>query len=95
MEKGGGVEDMLQGTYTMDTEGLDEVSASSEMKSFIKALQTPLSAKTGKRVPTMQTDMTVADSTDIFKKTRESTASSPSGIHYSYYIAACESSYRG
>ena len=36
--EGEGVEEMLQGTYTMDTEGLDEVSASSEMKSFIKAL---------------------------------------------------------
>ena len=39
----------------------------------------------------MGTDMTVEDSRNIFGKTKESTASSPSGIHYGHYIAACES----
>ena len=31
------------------------------------------------------------DYADMFSKTRESTVSSPSGIHYGHYIAACES----
>ena len=39
----------------------------------------------------METDMTVGDSCKIFSKTKETTASSPSGIHYGHYIAACES----
>ena len=68
--EGEGTEDMLKGNYKMDTKGLDEVSASSEMHSFIKTLQIPVSDKTGTRVPTMKRDMTVEDSTKIFSKTR-------------------------
>ena len=60
------------------------------MKSFIKALQIPISKHTRAPVPTMRTDMTVEDSCKIFSKTKESTASSPSGIHYGHYIAATE-----
>lgn len=36
-------------------------------------------------------DMTVEDSCKISSKTRESTPSTPYGIHYGHYIAACES----
>lgn len=61
------------------------------MNMFIKALQISISATTGSNVPTMETDVTVEDACKIFSKTRESTASSPSGIHYGHYIAACES----
>ena len=39
----------------------------------------------------MKTEITKADYIDIFVKTRESTVSSPSGLYYGYYIAACES----
>lgn len=35
--------------------------------------------------------MTVEDSSEIFSKTKETTASPPPGIHYGNYIAACES----
>ena len=70
---------------------MNGAAASSEMRSFLKALQIPISDKTGAPVPTMKTEMTVEDSCKIFSKTKESTASSPSGIHYGHYIAACES----
>ena len=88
--EGDGVEDMLNGTFDTDREGLDGIAASSEMRSFIKALQIPTSKLTGDPVHTMQTDMTVEDSIEIFSGTKESTSSSPSGIHYGHYIAACE-----
>ena len=86
-----GVEDMLQGTFDTDNEDMDSITASSEMTSFLKALKIPISATTGSPVPPMVTDMTMEESRNIFGKTKESTASSPSGIHYGHYIAACES----
>jgi len=88
--EGEGVEEMLQGTFDIDKAGLNGAKASSEMSSFLKALQIPISAKTGSPVPTMKTELTVEESSKIFRKTKESTASSPSGIHYGHYIAACE-----
>ena len=39
----------------------------------------------------MKTKIIKANYIDIFAKTRESTASSPSGLYYGYYITACES----
>lgn len=44
--KGKGVDEILQGIFSTDEEGLNKVSASSEIQSFIKALQIPLSAIT-------------------------------------------------
>ena len=82
---------MLQGTFDTDKAGLNGATASSEMSSFLKALQIQISAKTGAPVPTIKTELTVEESCKIFRKTKESTASSPSGIHYGHYIAACES----
>ena len=38
-----GVDEMLQGTFSTDREGLNGVVASSEMNSFIKVLQIPIS----------------------------------------------------
>ena len=51
---GGGVDEMLQGTFDIDKAGLRCTAASSEMHSFLKALQIPLSAKTGIPGPTME-----------------------------------------
>lgn len=79
---------MLQGTFSTDTDGLNEVSACSEMQSSIKALQIPLSDNTGGKVPTMDTDMIVEESYKIFSKTREFTVPSHSVIHYGHCIAA-------
>jgi len=39
----------------------------------------------------MKSELTVADSCEILSKTKETTASFPSGIHYGHYIAACKS----
>jgi hypothetical protein len=70
---------------------MDDIQASSEMKCFIGSLKTPLSGNTGKYVPTMDMTMDIEQHREVFQKTRESTASSPSGIHYEHYIAVCES----
>ena len=85
------VDDILNGEFDIDTEGLDEATASTEMHSFIKALKIPNSKDSNTKLKEMGIGITSQDYVDIFSKTRESTASSPSGIHYGHYIAACES----
>ena len=85
------VEEMLKGKFTLDIKELDEAAASSEMKSFIMALKIPTSKKTGSEVPEMSVNMKMEGYIRAFRKTAEATASSPSGIHYGHYIAACES----
>ena len=47
----------------------------SEMKSFIGALKITISGKTGNLVPIMDTAMNMEQHREVFKKTRESTAS--------------------
>ena len=89
--KGDAVEDILKGKYKRDISGLDEASASSEMKNFIKALKIPISLKTGKSLEPMPITYKNEYYVESFSKTRESTASSPSGLHYGHYIEACES----
>ena len=88
--EGEGVDEMLQDTFDTNKAGMNGATASSEMLSFLKALQIPISDKVGAPVPTMKTEMTVEDSRNIFSKTKELTASSPSGIHYGHCIAAYE-----
>ena len=82
---------MFQSTFNTNKSDMNGAAASSEMHSFLKALQIPISTTTESRVPTMKTEMTVTDSCAIFSKIKETTASSPSGIHYGHYIEACES----
>ena len=85
------VDEMLRGTYTLDKSGMDEVHASAEMANFIKALKIPHSTATGEPTPVMDDDIDSETYTEMMNGTRESTASSPSGIHYGHYKAACES----
>ena len=89
--KGDAVEDILKGKYKRDLGGLDEASASSEMKNFIKVLKIPISLKTEKSLEPMPITYKNEDYVESFSKTRESTTPSPSGLHYGHYIAACES----
>ena len=70
---------------------MDDLQVFSEMKIFIGALKTLLSGKTGKYIPTMDTTMDIEQHMEVFHKTRENTASSPSRIHYGHCIAACDS----
>ena len=42
------MDDILRGTFERDLTGMDDATALSETKSFIKALQTPISRITGK-----------------------------------------------
>ena len=89
--EGPSVDEIIKGTYYMDNNGLDETDTSKEMNRFSKALQTPISKTTGQTLPDVDTNMTVKDYVKVFRKTREFTASSPSGIHYGHYIVACKS----
>ena len=54
----------------------------------MEALKLPVSAKTGEMIEEMTIDMNIEYYREVYMKTRESTASSPSGIHYGRYIAA-------
>ena len=85
------VNDILTGIFTPDIIGLDEDSASKEMKGFIQALKTTISKSTGQSISEMKTDMNTTDYCEVFKKTKECTAALSSGICYGYYITACES----
>lgn len=58
--EGTGVDEMLQSTFSTDREGLNSIAASSDMKSFIQALQIPTFV--GKQIPTMKADTTVEGS---------------------------------
>ena len=60
------------------------------MSTFIKALATPLSQKTGEHLPDMDINITLDDFKQYIKKTKENTSSSPSGLHYGHYIVCCE-----
>ena len=88
--KGVAVDEMLKGSFTLDTTGLDEVHASKQMKSFLAALKIPATKRGDKATPVMDENITL-ENTETFNKTKESTASSPSGIHYIHYKAACKS----
>ena len=63
-----GVDKMLKGTYTQDTETMDKVTALTEMTSIIKALQIPVSTKTGESSPLLNTAIVVADYVEVFLK---------------------------
>jgi hypothetical protein len=89
--EGVAVEEMLKGSFVLDTSGLDEVHASKEMKAFLAALKIPVTKRGAKATPIMNENMTLENYIEAFNKTKEDTASSPSGIHYGHYKAACES----
>ena len=75
----------------MDDTGMDDVHASSMMKIFMQALQVTRFKRTGITVPLMNAEVNMEHYVGVFDKNKESTASSPSGIHYEHYTTACES----
>ena len=83
--------EILNVSFTKYLDGMNEATASSEIQSFIKSLQIPIPKKTGKILKEMGIHISIKGYVEILSKTRESAASSPSGIHYGHYIAACES----
>ena len=89
--QGDKVEEMLKGTYVLDVKEMDDVHASSELQCFMKALQVPKSKIHGEKVPLMNSEVNLDHYIGVFNRTDESTASSPSGIHYGHYKAAVES----
>ena len=60
------------------------------MKNFIAALQRPLSTNTGCPIQELEYNFDLDTYKAIFKKAKEHTSSSPSGIHYGHYIAAIQ-----
>ena len=69
----------------------DILDNSRELHEFIKALRRPTTTTTNSVLPEMDVSITLEQYKTIMTKTRESTASSPSGLHYGHYIACCES----
>lgn len=57
------------------------------MRHFIQALKSPLSKLSGKPITPFEYSLDTETYTIIFAKAIESTASSPSGLHYVHYIA--------
>mgnify|MGYP002809390621 CR=1 FL=1 len=47
---------------------MDEVTASSEMKSFLQALKIPISKKTGDAIPLINSDISPDNYTAIYDK---------------------------
>ena len=62
------LDDMLEGSFKLDTKELNEVSALSEVRSFIAALRTPLSTKIGDVAPEMSAKMEWKDTLRPSKK---------------------------
>ena len=58
-------------------------------------MKIPISGETHGTTPEVDVEITLEDYIDVFNKTKESTASSPSGIHYGHFKAVCESALLG
>ena len=89
-DEGTVVDELLHGTFERDLSGMEETTASSEMTNFLKALQIPISHKTGKPVKEMGDNVSLQEYKEAYNRTKEATSSSPSGVHYRHYIASCE-----
>ena len=74
----------------MDKTFIASVDHSTEMGNFIEALKRPSSSIIGKQVQDFEYDINVETYRAIFAKAKETRASSPSGIHYGHYMAACQ-----
>ena len=85
---GPATERILDGT--LDITFINKVNQSAEMRNFILALKRPTNETT--KAPVEELDYIINSESyrAIFSKAKESTASSPSGIHYGHYIAACK-----
>lgn len=64
-----------------------------DLKAFIRNLQRPVSKKTNAPIPLLDSTVTLEEWKAYLRKTRESTASASSGLHYGHYIACEESDF--
>ena len=60
------------------------------MTAFKSALKILVSKGGDKAIIQMNDEMILENYAEVFNKTKESTSSSPSGIHYGHYKTACE-----
>jgi len=72
---------------------ISNVDHSTEMRHFIQALKRPLSKKSDQSLPPFKYSLDIETYTKIFNKATESTASSPSGLHYRFYISTLKDGY--
>ena len=77
--------EILRVTYNIYTKEIDPVMTSSEMASFLQALQTHISALTGALTPELDSGITFQQYKGILNTTREQTVPSPSCIHYGHF----------
>ena len=75
---------------TIPADFITHVDDSTEMGNFIRALQRPTDKTTGAPIHELNYNLNDKTYREIFSKANEKTSSSPSGIHYGHYIAACQ-----
>ena len=84
------VENILEGEFEWEGYNNFLLESSIEMKTFLQKLKRPLSNKTGKALPNIESHINLEEYKEIFNNTKESTSSHPP-IHYGHYKASCES----
>ena len=76
-------------TGKIDGSFIQKIDQSVEMGNFISALQRPIRSGSGNPVEDFKYTLDTESYRAIFAKAKETATSSPSGIHYRHYIAAC------
>ena len=87
--EGEGMEELLRGTFDIDNIAKDYPQFRKEGSEFLKAIQY-VKDDEGNEVETFSWKFGVDEYLNVFNKTKESTACGPSGLHMSYWKAACE-----
>ena len=83
------VDKLLNGTLTPESLGIDPNDIDIELNTLLQALQYA-TTPTGKKIPQIESMISLDEYKQLFRKTGEMTASSPSKTHMGHYIASCE-----
>ena len=83
------VDNILDGTITPESLGLDPLTIDKEFDALLTALQYA-TTPTGEKIPQMESLISLDEYKQLYGKTSEMTASSPSKTHMGHYIASCE-----
>ena len=83
------VDKILDGTITPESLGIDQLDIDIELDALLTALQYA-TTPTGEKIQEMDSIISLDEYKQLFSKTSEMTASSPSKTHMGHYIASCE-----